>query len=61
MTWHKNVLQYIRSLVLGIPQCKERNKEKETFQKQTAMLDEVVKLTLALVWLQPVETQPKMG
>jgi len=32
----------------GIPQFKEKNKEKETFQKQSAMLEEeVVKLPLA--------------
>ena len=39
--------------MLGIPQFKERNKEKETFQKQSAMLEEVVKLPLALVWHPP--------
>ena len=39
--------------VLGIPQYKEKNKEKETFQKQSAMLEEVVKLPLALVWHVP--------
>ena len=35
---------------------KEKNKKKETFQKQNAMLEEVVKLPLALVrlvWLGP--------
>jgi hypothetical protein len=39
--------------VHGIPQFKEQNKEKETFQKQSAMLEEVVKLPLALVWHPP--------
>ena len=39
--------------MLGIPQFKERNKEKATFQKEIAMLEEVVKLPLALVWLRP--------
>ena len=39
--------------MLGIPQLKERNKEKETFQEHSAMLEEVVKLPLALVWLRP--------
>jgi len=39
--------------VLGIPQFKEINKEKETFQKQSAMLEEVVELPLALVWHPP--------
>ena len=39
--------------MLEIPQFKERNKEEETFQKHTAMLEEVVKLPLALVWLRP--------
>ena len=28
--------------MLGIPQFKEKNKENETFQKQSAMLEEVV-------------------
>ena len=37
----------------GIPQFKEKNKENETFQKQSAMLEEVVKLPLALVWHPP--------
>jgi hypothetical protein len=36
--------------VPGSPQFKEKNKEKETFQKQSAMLEEVVKLPLPLVW-----------
>ena len=40
--------------MLGIPQCKKKNKEKETFQKQSAML----KLPLALVWHPPKETGP---
>ena len=39
--------------MLGIPQFKEKNKENETFQKQSAMLEEVVKQPLALVWLPP--------
>jgi hypothetical protein len=39
--------------VPGIPQLKEKNKEKETFQKQSAMLEEFVKLPLALVWHGP--------
>ena len=42
--------------MLGIPQFKERKKKKETFQKQSAMLDEVVKLPLALVWHPPLVT-----
>ena len=36
--------------MLGIPHYKEKHKEKETFQKQSAMLEETVKLSLALVW-----------
>ena len=45
-----NVVRYFRVLVPGFPQFKERNKENETFQRQSAMLEEVVKLPLALVW-----------
>ena len=39
--------------MLGIPHYKEKNKEQKTFQKQSAMLEEVVKLPLALVWHGP--------
>ena len=41
--------------MLGIPHIKEKNKEKDTFQKQSAMLEEVVKLPLALVWHGPLK------
>ena len=53
--WHGtiNVVQYYQALVPGIPQFKEKNQENETFQKQSAMLAEVVKLPMALVWHPP--------
>ena len=40
----------------GIPQFKEKNKKKETIQKQSAMLEEVVKVSAAPVWLPPLGT-----
>jgi hypothetical protein len=39
--------------VPGIPQFKEKNKENETFQKQSAILEELVKLPLAFMWHPP--------
>ena len=52
-----NAVQYYQTLVLGIPHLKKKNKEKETLRKQNAMLENVVKLPMALVWLGPSRFQ----
>ena len=52
-----NAVQYYQTLVLGIPHFKKTNKEKETLRKQSAMLENVVKLPMALVWLGPSRFQ----
>ena len=62
-TWHNKCSSILpgTTVVPGIPQFKEKNKENETFQKQSAMLEEVVKLLLALVWHPPLRATSYLG